>query len=62
MYKRQAVNLAAPVIQLVTAVSTMFATGGSAVIMKKMGEQKHEEAKEDFTFLVLVNVFAGIVM
>ena len=57
-----AVNLAAPVIQLVTAVSTMLATGGSAVIMKKMGEQKHEEAKEDFTFLVLVNVFAGIVM
>ena len=57
-----AVNLAAPVIQLVTAVSTMLATGGSTVIMKKMGEQKHEEAKEDFTFLVLVNVFAGIVM
>ena len=57
-----AVNLAAPVIQLVTAVSTMLATGGSAVIMKKMGEQKNEEAKEDFTFLVLVNVFVGIVM
>ena len=33
-----AVNLTAPFIQLVTAVSTMLATGGSAVIMKKMGE------------------------
>ena len=30
-----AINLTAPVIQLVTAVSTMLATGGSAVIMKK---------------------------
>ena len=31
-----AINLTAPVISLVTAVSTMLATGGSAVIMKKM--------------------------
>lgn len=57
-----AINLTAPVIQLVTAISTMLATGGSAVIMKKMGERKSEEAKEDFTFLILVNVLVGIVM
>lgn len=57
-----AINLTAPIIQLVTAISTMLATGGSAVIMKKMGEQKSEEAKEDFTFLILVNVLVGIIM
>lgn len=57
-----AVNLTAPVIQLVTAVSTMLATGGSAVIMKKMGEKKTDEAKEDFTFLIIVNIIVGIVM
>ncbi len=57
-----AINLTAPVIQLVTAISTMLATGGSAVIMKKMGEQKTDEAKEDFTFLILVNVVVGIMM
>ncbi|MDE6961746.1 MAG: MATE family efflux transporter [Lachnospiraceae bacterium] len=57
-----AINLTAPVIQLVTAISTMLATGGSAVVMKKMGEQKREEAKEDFTFLILINVIAGMVM
>ena len=57
-----AINLTAPIIQLVTAISTMLATGGSAVIMKKMGEQKTEEAKEDFTFLILVNVIVGMVM
>ncbi|MEY8516950.1 MATE family efflux transporter [Lachnospiraceae bacterium 29-84] len=57
-----AINLTAPVIQLVTAVSTMLATGGSAVIMKKMGEQKSGEAKEDFTSLILVNVLVGAVM
>ncbi len=57
-----AINLTAPVIQLVTAISTMLAAGGSALIMKKMGEHKTEEAKEDFTFLILVNVIAGAVM
>ncbi|MBC5745508.1 MATE family efflux transporter [Lachnospiraceae bacterium MD308] len=57
-----AINLTAPVIQLVTAVSTMLATGGSAAVMKKMGEQKAKEAKEDFTFLILVNVIVGVDM
>ena len=57
-----AINLTAPVIQLVTAISTMLATGGSAVIMKKMGEQKTEEARGDFTFLILVNVIVGVAM
>ena len=55
-----AINLTAPVIQLVTAISTMLATGGSAVIMKKMGEGR--EAREDFTGLILVNVLAGALM
>lgn len=57
-----AINLTAPIIQLVTAISTMLATGGSAVIMKKIGEKKSEEANEDFTFLILVNVIVGIIM
>ncbi len=57
-----AINLTAPVIQFVTAISTMLATGGSAVIMKKMGEQKPEEAREDFTFLIIVNVIVGFIM
>ena len=57
-----AINLTAPVIQLVTAISTMLATGGSAVIMRKIGEHKTEEAKEDFTSLILVNVLVGIIM
>ena len=57
-----AVNLTAPVIALVTAVSTMLATGGSAVIMRKVGEEKYQEANQDFTFLILVNVLAGLAM
>ena len=57
-----ALNLVYPVIALVTAISTMLATGGSAAIMRKMGEGKPDEAKQDFTFLILVNVLTGLVM
>lgn len=57
-----AINLTAPVIQLVTAVSAMLATGGSAVIMKKMGEHKPDEAREDFTALILINGVVGLAM
>ena len=35
-----AVNLTAPIISLVTAISTMLATGGSAVIIKKWENKK----------------------
>lgn len=38
-----AINLTAPVISLVTAVSTMLATGGSAVIMKKWEKRKKQK-------------------
>lgn len=57
-----AVNLTAPIISLVTAISTMLAAGGSAVIMRKMGEKKIQEANEDFTFLICVNAVVGLLM
>lgn len=57
-----AINLTEPVIALITAISTMLATGGSATIMKKMGEGKEIEARQDFTFLIIVNVIVGFVM
>lgn len=57
-----AINLTAPAITLVTAVSTMLATGGSAAIMKKMGAGLQEESRQDFTFLILVNVAVGLIM
>ena len=44
-YALSAINLTAPIIALVTAISTMLAMGGSAVIMKKIGEKKAKEAR-----------------
>ena len=57
-----AINLTAPAIGLITAVSGMLATGGSAVVMKKMGEGKEQEARQDFTLLILTNAMVGAVM
>lgn len=41
-----AINLTAPVISLVTAVSTMLATGGSAVIMKKWEKERKRKLRK----------------
>ncbi len=57
-----AINLTAPAIGLITAVSGMLATGGSAVVMKKMGEGREEEARQDFTLLILTNAVVGAIM
>ena len=57
-----AINLTAPAIALITAISGMLATGGSAVVMKKMGEHKEQEARQDFTLLILTNAVVGAVM
>ena len=57
-----AINLTAPAIGLLTAVSGMLATGGSAVVMRKMGEQREQEARQDFTLLILTNAAAGALM
>ncbi len=57
-----AINLTAPAIALITAISGMLATGGSAVVMKKMGEHKEQQARQDFTLLILTNAVVGTVM
>ena len=57
-----AINLTAPAIGLITAVSGMLATGGSAVVMKKLGEGREKEARQDFTLLILANAVVGAVM
>lgn len=57
-----AINLAFPVINLIFGFAVMFATGGSAVVMKKMGEQRQKEALGDFSFIVVVAAVIGIVI
>lgn len=54
-----AINIVSPVIAFLYGLGAMFATGGSAVIAKKMGEGKAKEAKQNFTAIVLIAVAVG---
>ncbi len=56
------ITLISPYLNFFVAISAMFASGGSAVVMKKMGEKNEKEAREDFTFLILLNIIIGILL
>ena len=49
-----AVNIVMPYVMIVLALGTMIGTGGSAIVSAQMGEGKHREAKENFSFLCLI--------
>ena len=55
-----AMNITYPTFFTALAISIMLATGGSAIVAKKMGEGKDQEAREDFTALTLVTVLTGL--
>lgn len=56
-----AANIVYPAASLLVAVGVMLATGGSAIVAKEMGEGKKDQAKSDFTFLVVTGVAASLV-
>lgn len=55
-----ALNIVYPIPSIIIAFSIMLATGGSAIIAKNMGEQKAQEAKENFSMIVLSDFIFGI--
>lgn len=55
-------TLISPYFNLFIAIAAMFASGGSAIVMRKMGEKREHEAREDFTMLLLCNTAIGLVL
>ena len=55
-----AINMVTPVINIIVGLGTMLATGGSAVIARKMGEGKEREASQDFALIVFCGAALGI--
>ncbi len=54
-----ALNVLWPAISLLNAVTVMLASGGVAVVSKKMGENKYDEAQQIFTMIIVVaSIFA----
>lgn len=51
-----ALNIVCPVINLIVGLGTMLATGGSAIIARKMGAGEAVRASQDFTLLIGVGI------
>ena len=57
-----AVNLVFPLVMVLSAVGFMFGTGGTAIVAKTMGEERHDLAKQYFTLIVVVASVSGAVL
>lgn len=54
------INITYPLACLEMAVGIMLATGGSAIIARRLGEGHEDMAQSNFTFLVLVSFIIGL--
>ena len=57
-----ALNIVCPVINLTVGLGTMLATGGSAVIARKMGAGEEKRANQDFTLIISAGVLSGLLI
>ncbi len=57
-----AINIVCPVINIIVGLGTMVATGGSAIIARKMGTGEEAEARSNFTLLILVGTVLGVLI
>lgn len=48
-----AVNIAYPYVNFILGISIMLGTGGCALVMKKLGQGKEDEAKKDFSLIIV---------
>ncbi|MDR1285096.1 MAG: MATE family efflux transporter [Campylobacteraceae bacterium] len=55
------INIVMPAILFFMGTGTMFGVGGSAIIAKKMGEKKYNEANSDFSVITLVLLAISLV-
>ena len=55
-----AINIVCPVVNVTVGLGTMIAAGGNAVVSREMGAGRTQEAKEDFTLLVIAAAGIGL--
>lgn len=53
-------NIIYPATSILIAVGIMLATGGSAIIAMKLGEKKEQEARENFSMIILAGFIFGV--
>lgn len=57
-----AINIVTPVINIIVGLATMLATGGSAIVARRMGSAHADEARENFTLITAATVVLGLVI
>ena len=57
-----ATNIIMPLFSLILGIGIMFATGGSALVAKQIGEGKTQEANSSFTLIVVVGILIGVIL
>lgn len=57
-----AVNIVMPMVFIATGIGTMFGSGGNALVTKKIGEGKKQEAREDFSLLLFTSFVVSLVI
>lgn len=57
-----AVNVVYPLVSVTIGFGTMFGTGVTAIVSRKLGEGKRQEANQIFTFIVLLTAAVGILI
>ena len=57
-----AINITMPMTYLASALGMMFGTGGNALVARKIGEGKYQEAREDFSLLMAVAFVFSVVL
>lgn len=56
------INVVYPLMGVIVALGTMFGTGTTAIVSRKLGEGDQKSANEIFSFVIAVTVVIGIVL
>lgn len=57
-----AVNIAYPYINFILGISIMLGSGGCALVMKKLGQGKDDEAKKDFSLIIVFSLILSFII
>ncbi len=55
-----AINIVCPVINIIVGLASMIATGGNAIVARKMGANERKRANQDFTLLIIFGALLGL--
>lgn len=56
------INIVTTVINVIVGIGAMFATGGSAIVARKMGDGNNKKARSNFTMIVITAVVIGMLI